>query len=1214
MKITKVTLHNLNSLRLRFSIDFSAPPLATAGLFAITGDTGAGKTTLLDAITLGLYGRIHRNKDVKEVMSYGATESLAEVEFTTYKGLFRAKWSIWRAHRKENGEIKTPQRELAKWNAEKDVFEIIAEKKGEIDQQIEEITGLDFDRFCRSVLLSQGDFAAFLKSSEKERSDLLERITGAEIYSQLSIAAFERHKIEQQKLQELLATLSSLDIADEETALSWQSTLAAALPQSEQLKTRQELLRRQLQWLEQLNQLYSRKTALENDWNELQSAIETFKPQAAQLSLARKAQLLEPELTQLDELLQKEAVLIAEINALNGQIAQLETDLSAQRALWQNNQAVLSDLDRQQNQLSPVWDETTALDAAIRERTETLLQQQNAHKQAQLSLHQIETEASTLKSTVEQSAIRQQTLLAWMENNRQFASLKQDLPLIEQLRAGLREIWRNLQTTRQKFNEASAQQSDLAARSEQAQIQLDQLAAQTDKLQNDFKRLAPPQFVLNRNDLLEELQAEIDTDTERKNLLQQLYTLHQAYQSTLKEIANWEDQLKNLQYQENEINKDIMISLDLQDHIREIVHFKRQIYEQQQTLANYESDRARLQPGEPCPLCFSTEHPFRSQHFEPFIDRAKTELQQAEKRLKEAESKHSDLLGQQSALINHSERLRGNKSDDNTGELERLRQKLLEYEDQIGALNSQLGINPWKQTLESSENLLAEKKNLKAKLADLDKQILEIEKQFQNQKSEYQSLLSNTQIAEARKSETHERLLELETQWSESLLTLNQHLEPYGLQLTNPEENGTAFFENLKKNAADFESCLHELQEIEKRQLLDHQKLKQLTDEAQRAAQLLAGHGQTLDQTTQSLSQIKTRRAELLQDLDPAAERLAFQQKTEQQRLMVDNSFLQYVELEKQVSTSKNLLADRQKTQAETRLNITQRQESLQLKSASAGFSSLDELRNALLPEAVRQHIEEQQLQLERRRLEIETALEDNRRQLTETEALALSNQQQEDLEDELANCTSSYQALLENIGALREKINYREKRIQEALTLQEQISTQKNNLTRWAQLNDIIGQADGKKFRVFAQGLTLKRLTVLANRHLQQLNGRYIIQKHPDADLELEIIDTFQANNRRSMNTLSGGESFLVSLALALGLSDLAGRNTQIHSLFIDEGFGTLDDNSLDMAVSTLENLQAGGKTIGVISHVGTLKERISTQISIRRKGNGFSDIEIIG
>ena len=128
-----------------------------------------------------------------------------------------------------------------------------------------------------------------------------------------------------------------------------------------------------------------------------------------------------------------------------------------------------------------------------------------------------------------------------------------------------------------------------------------------------------------------------------------------------------------------------------------------------------------------------------------------------------------------------------------------------------------------------------------------------------------------------------------------------------------------------------------------------------------------------------------------------------------------------------------------------------------------------------------------------------------------------------------------------------------------------------------------------------------------LADLEIERAAGRHA------PELALEIVDTYQADNRRSMNTLSGGESFLVSLALALGLSDLAGRHTSIRSLFIDEGFGSLDEQSLDLALNTLENLQASGKTIGVISHVKLLKERISTQILVQKKGDGYSQLEIM-
>ena len=160
--------------------------------------------------------------------------------------------------------------------------------------------------------------------------------------------------------------------------------------------------------------------------------------------------------------------------------------------------------------------------------------------------------------------------------------------------------------------------------------------------------------------------------------------------------------------------------------------------------------------------------------------------------------------------------------------------------------------------------------------------------------------------------------------------------------------------------------------------------------------------------------------------------------------------------------------------------------------------------------------------------------------------------------------------------------------------------------------LYDLIGHSKGEKFRKFAQGLTLDNLIHLANRRLRQLHGRYQLTREESDGLNINVLDTWQADSKRDTKTLSGGESFLVSLALALGLSDLVSHKTRIESLFLDEGFGTLDAETLDLALDTLDNLNATGKTIGVISHIDAMKERISLQIKVTKKnGLGVSELE---
>ncbi|MDG4951010.1 AAA family ATPase [Weeksellaceae bacterium KMM 9724] len=181
---------------------------------------------------------------------------------------------------------------------------------------------------------------------------------------------------------------------------------------------------------------------------------------------------------------------------------------------------------------------------------------------------------------------------------------------------------------------------------------------------------------------------------------------------------------------------------------------------------------------------------------------------------------------------------------------------------------------------------------------------------------------------------------------------------------------------------------------------------------------------------------------------------------------------------------------------------------------------------------------------------------------------------------------------------------------------IEEKIKEESKNSRHWILLNELIGDSTGKKFNNFAQDLTLMQLLHLANQRLKMLSKRYIMDSATkDEDESLVVIDKDMGGQRRSVKTLSGGETFVLSLALALALSDLASSNVQINSLFIDEGFGTLDPETLDQTLTTLEQLQEeGSKMIGIISHVSTLKERIATQIQIVPNGRGFSSVNVVG
>jgi exonuclease SbcC len=241
MRLLAVRLQNLNSLSGAHEVCFDVAPLSAAGVFLITGPTGAGKSTLLDAMTLALYGRAARygNDKADEMMSRHTAECLTEVDFETNGRKLRA---TWRLGKTRNGNLKPVQRALA----DATTGDILADKGREMDPMIESLTGLDYQRFLRSVLLAQGQFAAFLKAAPKERAELLEKITGTEIYSDLSVLAFETHREKDEQVKQLKTRLGAVMVLDDESRAKLETSLSEARTTSESLNTESQGATRQL--------------------------------------------------------------------------------------------------------------------------------------------------------------------------------------------------------------------------------------------------------------------------------------------------------------------------------------------------------------------------------------------------------------------------------------------------------------------------------------------------------------------------------------------------------------------------------------------------------------------------------------------------------------------------------------------------------------------------------------------------------------------------------------------------------------------------------------------------------------------------------------------------------------------------------------------------------------------------------------------------------
>ena len=225
---------------------------------------------------------------------------------------------------------------------------------------------------------------------------------------------------------------------------------------------------------------------------------------------------------------------------------------------------------------------------------------------------------------------------------------------------------------------------------------------------------------------------------------------------------------------------------------------------------------------------------------------------------------------------------------------------------------------------------------------------------------------------------------------------------------------------------------------------------------------------------------------------------------------------------------------------------------------------------------------------------------EENEKRLTEFSKDELKSMQKE-YDDKLKN-------IVEEIGGLKQKLTDNCAAKEKVKERQNLIDVQKNVCRKLEKLHDLIGSSDGKKYRNFAQGLTFELMISHANKQLEKMTDRYLLIRDNKQPLELNVIDNYQGGEIRSTKNLSGGESFIISLSLALGLSKMSSKNVRVDSLFLDEGFGTLDDETLDTALDTLATLQGDGKLIGVISHISNVNERITTQIHITPQSGGKS------
>ncbi len=1071
MKIEHLRIKNLNSLYGEWSIDFTDTAFADSGIFAITGPTGAGKSTLLDGICLALYGRTPRleriNKSSNELMSRGTGECFAEVVFSSGHGRFCCHFSQHRARKKAEGRLAEAKHEIA----EVDSGKVLAVKKREVARLVEHCTGMDFDRFTRSILLAQGGFAAFLQATPDKRAPVLEQLTGTKIYSDISRRVHERLRQEQTTLDIFKAEIQGISLLDKEEETDHVTRLKDLEVREQHLAGQEKQLAVAVGWIMDKALLKKELATSKEELNKARAALVEFADNRQRLQLGQRA-------------------------------AVLEVEFSTLRALRHQQQQELAALDKIQGELQAFARTRAALEKVVEKTTRniTRIKQQ---RQQELELGKRVRELDLRIKAVK--AIEQDILGEQKAQLQQLKKHERERDLLDQKRAGAEKELAGIE----RYLQENSRDADLISRMDAIIEQMRQLDAMAGERARKKQECKVCQTAIDKR------------GRQHDNHQKTVHTLKQEHKQC---------------QQKTKAAQEAVATHLAGRKLREYTARHEALQEKWvllQRIATLEEDRQKLADGMACPLCGSTDHPWAEGNT-PQPDVTKQEIRELSRFIE--------------CAVNLEEQLREQQ------QLEQLAaERVIKAE----------------HTLELSAQ----------ECAQAARTMRMLQKDLEKIKADHLELQHN----------------------------IGRGLSPFGVTL-QPDSDFSYLCTNLKKRLQNWQQQNDKKQELIaiikecNSSIVYTQKALELVTENQNARQVdLARH-------QQERQKLESSRKALYGSKDPDEQEKVLEKQLQQAEQADQQAQKKMDKLRQQITAVTSRRDELQKSTTGRKPELEEQENIFQHHYRREEFVDEAAFIGARLERNELEALGLQYKKLTEKELEVQARTEDRAEKLALLQKKNITSTPLESLHQEQQTLLKALAQLREERGAIRQILTNNQLAQEQRQTRMQQISAQQDECNRWQKLHNLIGSADGKKYRNFAQGITFELMVTHANRQLVKMTDRYVLVRDDNEPLELNVIDNYQAAEIRSTKNLSGGESFIVSLALALGLSKMAGRKTRVDSLFLDEGFGTLDEEALETALETLAHLNRQGKLIGIISHVPALKERIATRIAITPVSGGRS------